>query len=367
MKSDFWRVLSLLLILPHLVSATAISRYHAFQPGLLLPRQAELPDSGVACTTKCTLNGCGSGVCPAFGGLLAKRDLDVELLSNSLKHLNVTDGLQGNVLAKRIFSYDVDSEDYVDRDPTVNEAASYLPAVFDGGENDYFGQLLPLVSAQEDERAVSQQREFGNEPFQIMSGGLHGCTVLAVVSNRGVWMAHFWEVYSNGDWDFDSGPFDPNFYIEAFRDRVIRFMRGRREDRVRRPAPSNGGPYITPLGPSIDGNLFNRRDTDETQIFIMAPVLEGEPSGSTAYNYPTRINDMVQAVHDVLGEGNNPRLTVYGYQPLEYEDEADQALINTSQKGMALFQYDPDSNGSGRREWRLFLEERFARHTIPAA
>lgn len=29
-----------------------------------------------------------------------------------------------------------------------------------------------------DERAVSQQQVFGATPFQIMSGGLHGCTVV---------------------------------------------------------------------------------------------------------------------------------------------------------------------------------------------
>jgi hypothetical protein len=35
---------------------------------------------------------------------------------------------------------------------------------------------------------VSQQAAFGNFPIQMGTGGLHGCTMLAVISNRGVFM-----------------------------------------------------------------------------------------------------------------------------------------------------------------------------------
>jgi hypothetical protein len=38
------------------------------------------------------------------------------------------------------------------------------------------------------EVTVSQDDVFGNEPFQFGTGGLHGCTMLAIISNRAVWM-----------------------------------------------------------------------------------------------------------------------------------------------------------------------------------
>lgn len=44
---------------------------------------------------------------------------------------------------------------------------------------------------------VAVQKQFsGRGNVQIGTGGLHGCTVVTLVSKRGVWMAHFWQGYA---------------------------------------------------------------------------------------------------------------------------------------------------------------------------
>lgn len=35
---------------------------------------------------------------------------------------------------------------------------------------------------------VAVQRKFSKKEFQMGTGGLHGCTMMAIISNRGVWM-----------------------------------------------------------------------------------------------------------------------------------------------------------------------------------
>jgi hypothetical protein len=54
--------------------------------------------------------------------------------------------------------------------------------------------------------------------------GLHGCQMVTVVSNRGVWMAHFWESYTNGKPNTDS--VSKRYGIAAFDERMTDFLRG---------------------------------------------------------------------------------------------------------------------------------------------
>lgn len=45
---------------------------------------------------------------------------------------------------------------------------------------------------------VAVQIDFsGRGTVQIGTNGLHGCTVVTLVSKRGVWMTHFWQGYAS--------------------------------------------------------------------------------------------------------------------------------------------------------------------------
>jgi hypothetical protein len=79
---------------------------------------------------------------------------------------------------------------------TTARIRAYLPGqVLPGAD----GEVRPLdgqftsnkgfyAGGSEAEVTVSYQAEFGNTAFQLGTGGLHGCTMLTIVSNRAVWM-----------------------------------------------------------------------------------------------------------------------------------------------------------------------------------
>ncbi|KAK6076208.1 hypothetical protein SCUP234_07376 [Seiridium cupressi] len=338
-----FRKLFFLLALVTICAARVSSPRHAFDFSLLEPRQDDTDDI-ISRVPSCDLDTCGSGgVCAA----LRRRTAGLEYATDILSYQNASVEGDDKALDKRLFRYNPTSNVYTgDRPPTNAEVNAYLPAVFQGYETSYFGAALGLAA--NDERTVSQQVQFGTQPFQIAFGGIHGCTVVTLVSQRAVWMAHYWESYSHGKPNKDSPATDP-----AFQERVIWQLQGRI---VRAPSPSTYKPYIAPDGPGIDANLFNQ-DDDETKLYIMTPVKDGNSAGDTSIKYTNRINAIENAIRRVLGR--RPATVRWNYLRLDYNDEADRAMANTNSRGMGLFQFDPNSDGKGTPNWRLFYEDRF--------
>lgn len=75
---------------------------------------------------------------------------------------------------------------------TIGRVAPYLvnQIVTNGkrGWDKQYGNLDGFFSVQRDERVVSNEQTFGTQPFQWGTNGLHGCTMVTVVSKRAVWM-----------------------------------------------------------------------------------------------------------------------------------------------------------------------------------
>jgi hypothetical protein len=188
-----------------------------------------------------------------------------------------------------------------------------------------------------------------------MTGGIHGCQTITLISNRGVWMAHYWERYSNGNPEKDT-PATEGFFL----DRVIKHITG---VPVTVPAPyryqgkdAKNKPYLDPQGgaPTID--LFNR-DDDETKLFISTPIADGQSikNPNAKLLYAARVDAIKTAFRRRIGK--RPEVTVRRYDRLNYRIEAEKALENKSHRGMHLFQYDPNSDGQNLRAWRLFSEQ----------
>lgn len=59
--------------------------------------------------------------------------------------------------------------------------------------------------AEGDMSTVAEQKTFGKTAFAYGTGGLHGCTMMAIVSNRAVYMAHYWEGYTISNEDSLAG------------------------------------------------------------------------------------------------------------------------------------------------------------------
>ncbi|KAL2116487.1 hypothetical protein VTJ04DRAFT_8655 [Mycothermus thermophilus] len=364
-----------------LALSRAVSRHDLEHPSLLA-RQDELPLG--YCETSCELGGCGSALCSAGTFLKARSQIPWVQGNESTSHL-----------AKRAFGH---------RDPHTYMADlfnSYMPNhpryaelnqdPIIHGDRQYFGRPLFFqgraeVNGQEVnvEVPVSHLKVFGGTAFQMLSAGLHGCTQVTLVSRRAVWMAHYWESYSLGkpepkvleemtadqfyDWRDTST-------AETWTERVLKHIRG---DRVRYGAQSTynsritGRAYIQPADSSvgIDPDLFNHED-DEPKLFIMASTrgtkknteadeendLPPEEQMRRKLRYPKKMESIVNQIRRTLGFRGEGKIEVniYPYLPLDYDNPDDEAIINETERGMALFQYDP-TGANGQPAWRLFYE-----------
>ena len=175
-----------------------------------------------------------------------------------------------------------------------------------------------------------------------------------------------WESFSNGkDANGDNlvGGGDP-----AFNQRVLMFLRGQA---VSNPAP-NGypKPYVAPSGPGIDASLFGLQRTDQSQVFVFTPVRYGVGPSSMSdlrnLKYAERYgmgadgrssSEVRDTILDIFA-GGRPRYNVIPYIPLDTSVPAESVQLGTDSRGVVLFQYDPNHDGSGTKAWRLFIEGR---------
>ncbi len=130
------------------------------------------------------------------------------------------------------------------------------------------------------------------------------------------------------------------------------------------PLPNGYADYVAPTGPGIDVNLFNQ-DTDQTEVFIFTPVKKETDKGnmnnpdSLKYKerYGTPDSEVRNTIADMFGD-KRPRMTTVPYMPLNTRNQAEAARLGTDARGVVLFQYDPNSDGKGKKAWRLFIEDR---------
>ncbi|KAJ4983398.1 hypothetical protein SVAN01_11090 [Stagonosporopsis vannaccii] len=208
---------------------------------------------------------------------------------------------------------------------------------------------IDLSSA--DERAVSVQREFGTEPFQIGTNALMGCTIVVLVSRTNVWMSHLWEAYSNGG---DDSPTN-----RAFEERVVDFIKGRT---VTNPAASpimqnepwrlddpkkknDFKAYITPTGPGVDPNVFKSERGQRISLHIMAPTSREATSNDFPLRYPNHVASIANAIKDQLGGKKPATVPTYKYVTLDPDNvPADEkkiplfCLVSTSHLRLDLAQ-----------------------------
>ncbi|KAK0104903.1 hypothetical protein ONS95_005168 [Cadophora gregata] len=212
-----------------------------------------------------------------------------------------------------------------------------------------------------DMRTVTRDGQFGAIPFEFGTNGLHGCTMLTIISKRAVWMAHFWEAYAFKD------SYDPKKPLKEKNGLMVR-SDGDPEDipnlqswQDRAIAAVTGQPLSAPLhlpteGNPIDPNLFNRRD-DNTEAIIMTPA-ETITTGSRGekmadYRYPNKIGELEMALRQLIP---GIKIQRQPYTPLNYFNPVDMAKRDKTEAGMALFQFDPNADGAGARYFRLFHE-----------
>lgn len=170
-------------------------------------------------------------------------------------------------------------------------------------------------------------------------------------------MAHYWESYSNGGSHLTDRDILPD---RTWTERVIMHLRG---EPVKNPTPSThnsrvtGPTYIKPSRTSvgIDPELFNLND-DNTKVFIMTPLSsDNNLAAKGVLEYPKKMAELEKQIRRHISL-RSLRAVIWGYLRLNYALPEEKEMENQSQRGMALFQYDPKGAPDGTPAWRLYYE-----------
>jgi hypothetical protein len=117
--------------------------------------------------------------------------------------------------------------------------------------------------------------------------------------------------------------------------------------------------HIQPTGPSVDPDVFKSERGQRVALHIMAPTSRDAASNDLPLRYPKHVASITDAFKTQLG-GKKPAIYTYKYVTLDPDNvPADEKKMYETTRGTALFQYDPDSDGRGKRAWRLWFEDRF--------
>lgn len=83
-------------------------------------------------------------------------------------------------------------------------------------------------------------------------------------------------------------------------------------------------------------------------------IRESNSNSENDFKYPTKVRQL-RALLSTLVPG--VQIVMKGYQRLNYAIPAEREQENTNERGIALFQYDPNSDGNGQRAYRLFYQQ----------
>ncbi|KAF2447825.1 hypothetical protein P171DRAFT_441729 [Karstenula rhodostoma CBS 690.94] len=346
------------------VTVTRAEQPVAFNHGFLYGRadgDSDPSDPGLQCTRFCEVS----------VGSQGPRSLDRRFNSpcglNHASARNVNQplflGIDGNEnatesrLAKRAFPENIDNNE---------DAAKYVIGVLTGPSppDGFFATGTPA--------AVQYMRKFEDKAFSYGTAGLHGCTMVAIISKRAVYIAHFWETYSTHGDDVVTGN-----SRQQFLERVVNALKGvpvaspynppeasNKNDRIAR-----NHRYVPPVGDPIDFSLFDREgdDGDNSMMYIMTPVKAGREEDSTDFEYKKKYEQVLGQEIRRRGRIRGCGIAITGYKRLVYkinqagqpekaeghEDDWEEFVNPKHAKGMALFEYD------GKDTWRLFWENKY--------
>lgn len=93
----------------------------------------------------------------------------------------------------------------------------------------------------------------------------------------------------------------------------------------------------------------------------MAPtqwgVQTGKKNDQSVLRYPNKISILRNAIKETVGQGVH--IELYAYPALNWNNDKDAAIIDKTERGIALFQYDPNSDKNGQKAYRLFYGHQY--------
>ncbi|KAI1421434.1 hypothetical protein F5Y12DRAFT_704443 [Xylaria sp. FL1777] len=221
---------------------------------------------------------------------------------------------------------------------------SYLKSKVGALLNPYGNPNTNLISlaysTATDDYTFAVLRDFSNFGANILNigiEGLEGCTVLTVVSRRAVYMGHFFE---NLAFSPDDGQ-DPD---TAFQQNCLNLITGRGQTSGTQGDHLDPSLFTGANGPAIAYIMTPRQDQDDP-----TPQNPNPPApGPTTQLYASRMSQLSQTLTTLIpGVG----VTYYNYIATNVEN------YKQDYQGKALFEFDPNADGSNHPNFRLWYEE----------
>ncbi|GFF26815.1 hypothetical protein IFM61606_09827 [Aspergillus udagawae] len=197
-------------------------------------------------------------------------------------------------------------------------------------------KLCPANAGGYDTPSYCVQYSFSNAPVNPATGQLligtgdtelTGCTVLTVVSSKGVYMCHFWQDLNYVNPGREGRPDRPVLGFQP----VLNLIAGQGDRRWA-------------VGPALDTSLFTGEGTN-TWAFITTPRAAAALDDPRRYHYVAEYQQLVALLTTL----------VPGIGIMDYNYYFVQPYRNYYQ-GSVLFEYDVNADGSGNPDWRLWVE-----------
>ncbi|KAJ5574074.1 uncharacterized protein N7459_008501 [Penicillium hispanicum] len=232
--------------------------------------------------------------------------------SSATKNSTSADKRRSSLLSKRVFLDPWDA-------PFNGNEKAFVEEMISGST------FMPLDSQRGYSYPTGGFMPFNQAPITLSFGTLYGCAMVIVVSNRGAWLAHFWEVdgFSPGNWEIGGDELF-NLYVMN-------------ELRSANTADMSGLQFVN--------GYF--QSEDNPKAFIFRRAYSNFPEYDQAYK--SRTMQIQSAIKEITGV----EATFFEYNFLRDD-------LPPKIKGRGTLEYDPDAMGDcifgQTASWRLWME-----------
>ncbi|KAF6237247.1 hypothetical protein HO173_004715 [Letharia columbiana] len=186
-------------------------------------------------------------------------------------------------------------------------------------------EIVPYVD-NADDYATAVTGALGTTTVTFGMRGICGCTWLAVISQKRVYLGHYWESLSFGK------PEGATYRLQ-FATQVTNFL----------TSGYKGQPSLASVAADFKGD-------PGLQAYIYTPESEAKPG---TQEYPDKIAKMVSAINGLVGVAP----TVRTYDAQDAKTPSGQTTLENTGAGHMLFDYDPTGGSRAKpNAWRMLWE-----------